>query len=569
METHTDRRQARRRLTRLFPEPGRSQAEGISDDSSRGILATEISPRLAQAITIAFVAAILVIPITQAAGEVRRGKAIQALDIFRRIPTRENLAGFESELARLSYARQSIRPRLQLGLSDVLGVGTATAIVGRDGWLFYRPGIDWISGPGLLDPARLAQRRKELKDAGEPDASPDPRPAIRALHEECRRAGVHLVVVPVPDKVTLEADRLTSRFDRDAADRPTNVDFRRFVDELRSSGIDVFDPTPDPADPEDPDRFLQQDTHWTPEWMEDVARGLAEHLKQNVTSLRAPTAAWRAVTADVSRVGDIVDLLQLPEGQQLYPPQTVTIHRVLDSSGQEWRPREEADILLLGDSLSNIYGTPDLGWGEAAGLPAQLARFLGRDVDILARNGSGATAIRRELARRQAPLEGKAVMVWEFAARELMLGNWEVVPMPTARRAVLADRSSHGDGSRTSPLVLESTVVAGSHVPRPFTVPYKDCLTYIKLRVDRVVQGSYSDGQVIAVFWGMKDNIRQPAADYPAGIRLRLELTPLRKARASLGSARSADDLEDIEHQPYFVLKESAVWPAGGGPGSR
>ena len=29
-------------------------------------------------------------------------------------------------------------------------------------------------------------------------------------------------------------------------------------------------------------------------------------------------------------------------------------------------------MLLLGDSFSNIYCTTDLGWGEAAGFPAQL-----------------------------------------------------------------------------------------------------------------------------------------------------------------------------------------------------
>ena len=100
-------------------------------------------------------------------------------------------------------------------------------------------------------------------------------------------------------------------------------------------------------------------------------------------------------------MGDLVDLLELPKGQRLYPPQTVTIHRVINpGDGQPWRPRAEADVLLLGDSFSNIYGTPDLDWGEAAGFPAQLARFLNRDVDAIARSGSGATATRWELRAR-------------------------------------------------------------------------------------------------------------------------------------------------------------------------
>ena len=78
---------------------------------------------------------------------------------------------------------------------------------------------------------------------------------------------------------------------------------------------------------------------------------------------------------------------------------SVSIHRVIDPrDARAWQPSEDGDVLLLGDSFSNIYCTPELGWGDAAGLPAQLARFLERDVDVIARNGSAATATRRELA---------------------------------------------------------------------------------------------------------------------------------------------------------------------------
>lgn len=553
MATSTDRRQQRRRLTRLFPEPGRSPAPAVPDDPSRGILTTEVSPRLARVMTIGFVAAILAVPIAQTAVELWRGGGIQALELFRRLPTAANLSRFEKDLTRQSIARRFVQPRWQQVLSSRLGFGTAHVIPGRHGWLFYRPGIDWVVGPGLLDPTRLKLRGKELADSGEASPAPDPRPAIRAFHEDCRRAGVHLVVMPVPDKATLEADRLTARLG--PADRPTNVDHRCFVDELRSAGIDVFDPTPEPVDGDEPDRFLRQDTHWTPEWMEEVAGALAVHLRRRVPSLRAATRAWRSQPARVRRVGDIVDMLQLPDGHRIYPPQRLMIHTVLDArSGEPWRPVAEGDVLLLGDSFSNIYVTPDLGWGEAAGLPAQLARALGRDVDVIARNGSGASDTRRELARRPDPLAGKAVIVWEFAARELTQSNWDVVPMPAGTDG----QSSPSRPTSAAPIVVEGTIVATSRVPQPFTVPYKDCLTYARVRVDRVVEGGYPDAPLIAVFWGMKDNVRQPAADYPEGMRLRLKVVPLRKAGVDLGSVRSADDLDDFEHQPYFVAEEQA-----------
>ncbi len=564
METRTGIRPPRRRLTRLIPEPGTSRVAGAADDLNRGILTTEISPGLARVITAAFVTALLALPIAQAALELRREGRIQAFDVFRRVPTKANLSAFETALTRQSYARETVRPGLQRALSERLGFGTATAIVGLDGWLFYRPGIDWVTGGGFLDPARLARRRKELEDNGETLGSPDPRPAIRAFHEDCRKAGVHLVVVPVPDKVTLEPHRLSPRYDRAAYDRPTNVDYRRFVAELRGEGIDVFDPTPDPTGFAEPDRFLRQDTHWTPDWMEEVARGLAEHLKERVPLLSIPARSWGSEPREVRRSGDIAEMLRLAGGKGIGSDQRVTIHRIVEpGSGRPWQSRDEADVLLLGDSFSNIYTRPDLGWGEAAGLAPQLALALGRDVDVIARNGSGSTETRRELARRPAPLGGKAVVVWEFAARELMLAHWTVVPMPepgtSAGGRAASDPSTGAATAHTAgPIVVEATVVAGSRVPEPFAVPYKDCLTYVKLHVDRIIEGDYRDGELLAVFWGMKNNVRQAAADYGAGKKLRLELVPLSKAGEDLSSARSADDLDDFDHVPYYVRKEAA-----------
>ncbi len=209
--------------------------------------------------------------------------------------------------------------------------------------------------------------------------------------------------MPVPDKATIEPAFLTSRFDDDSSeDIPANSDYERLVAELRSAGVDVFDPAATSPDSDEP-RFLRQDTHWTPEWMEAVARGLAVHLKSQVAALETHTLSWTVQGSNVSRVGDIVDMLKLPAGQRLYPAETVAVNRVLNArDGSPWQANEQAEVLVLGDSFSNIYCTPDLGWGESAGLPAQLARFLERDVDVLARNGAGASATRRELAPERA-----------------------------------------------------------------------------------------------------------------------------------------------------------------------
>ena len=558
MATLTDRKSRRAALTRLETSTRISRVEGVRDDLDRGILTTVIDPALAKAITIGFMAAIVALPLVQAAIELIGRGEIQALKVLMRVPTRANLDQFEKELGRQSFAERIVQPRLQLSLCRDLGFGTTNVILGRDGWLFYRPGIDWLTGPGILDPSRIALRKGDLIEAGEANPSPDPRPAILAFRDDCREAGVELVLVPVPDKAMVESAKLTSRFNRyERSQLPANIDYQRFLDELRSAGVDVFDPSPMQVSPNDPPRFLRQDTHWTPSWMETVAHNLADHLKTRVVSLRNTTRSWSVRDTQVSHVGDIADMLKLPAGNRLYPPETVTIHRVLEPrDGRKWQPSPQADVLVLGDSFSNIYCTADLGWGEAAGFPAQLARFLGRDVDVIARNGSGAVATRRELARQPDQLIGRKVVVWEFAARELMLANWEVVRFSAARALTTAREPIQTPAETALPLVLEGTIVATSRVPQPFAVPYKDCLTYVKLRVDHVVEGTLHDSQAIAVLWGMRDNVRLPAADYPSGKRLRLKLVPLRKAPVNLRTVRSADDLDDYEHQPYYVLEE-------------
>ena len=90
-------------------------------------------------------------------------------------------------------------------------------------------------------------------------------------------------------------------------------------------------------------------------------------------------------------------MLQLPEDQEIFPPETVTIHPVETATGEPWRSREDAEILLLGDSFSNIYSLEGMGWGANAGLAEQLSYYLQKPVDKLCINDNGAFASRELL----------------------------------------------------------------------------------------------------------------------------------------------------------------------------
>ena len=103
------------------------------------------------------------------------------------------------------------------------------------------------------------------------------------------------------------------------------------------------------------------------------------------------------------------------------------MRRVLQPDGTPWRPSRDADVLVLGDSFSNIYSLESMGWGNAAGFVEQLSYVLRRPVDRIVQNDEGAFAT-REMLRRAGDerLDGKRVVIYQFAARELAFGDWKV-----------------------------------------------------------------------------------------------------------------------------------------------
>jgi SGNH hydrolase-like domain, acetyltransferase AlgX len=404
----------------------------------RGIIDTAISPVVARAVVVVFVVGIFAVPVSQEILQRVRGEDSVLPELFRHRPTRASLRQFEDDLEQASYAKDWVQPHVQAELSRVGRVGNKKAIVGRDGWLYYEPGIRFVGGPGFLAPGTLAGRARAAADAGGPAVAADPRPAILAFARALAARGIALVLFPVPDKAMLEPLPLHGRAAPGGAmSVPRNPDWDRFVAELTAAGVTVFDPTPAVVAPGEPPRYLVQDTHWTPRWMEAVASELAGVVaRAGRLPALAARPAWRQVERPVTRVGDIVDMLKLPEDQTVFAPQTIVTRAVvdMDAAGADWEPDEKGDVLLLGDSFTNVFSLDAMGWGTAAGLGPHLAFALGRPVDVVAQNDSGAFATRQALANELAAghdrLAGKRVVVWELASRELAVGDWKAVTWP-------------------------------------------------------------------------------------------------------------------------------------------
>jgi hypothetical protein len=433
------------------------------EELRRGILRTTVSRPVAGGLAALFLLVIYAVPIGQAVRDKLNGDQSILLDLFRHAPTKENIKQFEEDLDQASAPREYVRPRVQAALTRAGGYGNSKAVVGRGGWLFYGPGVTAVGGPGLLDPALMESRKKAALDAGDPAVSPDPRPAILDFGRFLAGRGIKLVLFPVPDKAGLQPVELHGRA-RDLGQPPArNPDERRLADQLGAAGILVFDPSPAVLAPDAAPYFLRQDTHWTPAWMERAAAELAEFLIARGAVARAPAAGearrWQAVARTVARVGDVTDMLGLPDGQTLFAPETITVHEVQDPAGRPFEADPRAGVLLLGDSFTNVFSLDQMGWGAGAGLGPQLARALGRDVDVIAQNDAGAYATRQRLFNLLADdataepaaapgkippaapdgaghrLDGKTVVVWELASRELAVGDFRPLDWSGLKRA--------------------------------------------------------------------------------------------------------------------------------------
>lgn len=424
------------------------------------LASTEISPRTARLFSLAFVFVLFAVPLSQAVVEIRQSQWPQALEVFQPFVTGvrqgatgdfagmrtalrdgvkpETLHGYEDTVEDSSIFQTYFQPRTQQALTGWLGAGNDRVVLGRDGWMFYLPGLDYVAGPSVADKATFDRAAQDMVNKGtQASPQPDPRPALLELHRQTREAGIHLIVVPLPDKVMLQPAQLYSRSSGPALlPVSNNTGYQQLVAGMRAAGVDWFDPAPQQVRADDI-RFLAQDTHWTPEYMDAVARDVAAHVQQ-IGLLSNAAVPLRLVPQTVSRVGDLVDLLKLTKDQQLFAPQTITTQQVIDDrSGQPVATDREAEVLLLGDSFTNIYSAQGMGWGTGAGFGQHLAYHLQRPIDVIAFNG-GAASVRTELARRPnaARLGFKKVIVYAFAIRSLLTEHWEPVSMVTPERPV-------------------------------------------------------------------------------------------------------------------------------------
>jgi len=603
--------------------------------AKREIGHTEVSPRVAWGLTLLFLATVFVVPVGQHVYEIRRAFAQRpdvtwdqparylprCYDIFASIPraweeARQGRAGdgagvvglfrrvkrandrvllrdineYTDALKDDSILTDALLPPAQRMMTRYLGVGNEQVYVGRDGWLFYRPGVDYVTGPGFLSERHVRARRDAVKEWQDPPGL-DPVGAILDFARQLGARGIRLILVPTPVKAMVHPEKLSARFE-DCREALRNPSFATFCQRLQDAGaaphdgngVLVFDPAPVLFDqklggwepsalPKQVRRklggqkpwplFLQTDTHWRPETMNVVAYELSLRVRRCLSAAGADPEGREAYVEEarqVTNAGDVAAMVQprvksgvlgrthaaigsgsaalgldrlaeawATDRQDLFPPETVSLRRVLNEQGSPWRPDRQADVLLLGDSFSNTYSSEEMGWGDAAGLAERLSFYLQRRIDTICRNDAGAHATREilaaELRRGSDRLAGKKVVIWQFAARELAVGDWEFIELKLGSARTRPAATKPAPGAVTDALELaagETATITGRIAelkisPKPGTVPYKDHIMPVHLVDVRDAAGRVKGAEGVVLIWGLRNNRAMPAAQLKTG----------------------------------------------------
>ena len=285
---------------------------------------------------------------------------------------------------------------------------SAKAMAGKDGFLFYKNGLEYVAGGDLE-----AQRKGK-----------NPLPIIVEFKKELDRQGVDFLFVPVPTKEEVYPEELGADFAAFEG-QIVNPFFRKFLLSLTREGIEVVDLLPSflaaKASAGEP-LFQHQDTHWSDRGLRLAADQISARIKGYgwYGDLAKHAQPFGVRETSFVRFGDLQS--RLPEAEQKkYSPESLIAHQVLRADKQPYEDDPDSPIVLLGDSFTGVYELTD---AEHAGVSAHIARGVSYPLDLVMSYGGGPNVRQKLLRRGEASLHTKKLVVWMMTARDLY-NYWE------------------------------------------------------------------------------------------------------------------------------------------------
>lgn len=471
---------------------------------------------------------------------------------------RDHLISFESRLEKAKFRDLGVDTYQGL-VTKFLKEGNRKVFIGKNNTLFYRPSIEALTGYGPIksEPDTVA------KDPNRPDWV-SPKEVILGFKDQLEERGIDLLLVPVPVKAMIYPELIGGN----KKSKPLqHKDAKLMYDELRSDGVEVLDLSDQFwawKNEEEKGLFLKQDTHWTTETMQKVAKEISKRVLVDNELLSGESKFQSTLQNRTgSHYGDLVGMLGGDEKVDGFGAESQLLETVLDAStGDGVELNRKSPIVLLGDSFVNIFHDPTLGFGDTeggflhAGLAQHLMSELGVQLDVHAINGSGATEVRAEFARRpDDEVRGKKLVIWALAARDILMSE------STAKEAGVEFREITFNPNQSKTSEVKSTdetvaveVVDKSVIGDPNSTPYPDSLYVVRMRVSEEVQQKLnsSESEILVYLWAFQDREILESAQLEVGGKYEMKLVEWEKVQGELGGVNRSDTL-DLESEGIFL----------------
>jgi hypothetical protein len=355
------------------------------------------------------------------------------------------LRPYEKEMENSSVFALAARPRMLFAYYLLFRDLGEKGVLGRNGWFFYKPDIDFLVKPDVSD------RRSVAVDPNDRPLGDNPIGAIKKFKEQLNSQGIDLLFVIMPGKPSIYPDVVSSRMPPAASGAFSHS--LKMLSNLKKQGVEVIDLFSPFArerlrDCQAGDSlYLREDTHWRSRAVRLAARVVADRVRQYPWFSRG-SMEYVIDSLTVERTGDVGTMSALPLNKVhgmfgLFMPEKTTCFKVYrlirDAKGTETERVPYKDdfrnstILLLGDSFSRIYQTDE---PRSAGWISHLALELSQPIASLVNDGGASTLVRRSLARKPNLLKGKKLVIWEVVERDFRYGDegWKDVPMTVNNR---------------------------------------------------------------------------------------------------------------------------------------
>ena len=432
-------------------------------------------------------------------------------------PLNEHFKSFEKNLEAAFFAATP-RKLLQSTLSlSPLKEGNRNVRIGKDGWLFLDDAIESLTGQGPFHDEPFPFQ----KDGNSPVD------AIKRFADQLDNFGARLILVSIPTKAMIYPEKINHNIKGPIS----HPDAQRLVSELNSiPNLDVLDLTRSLFNlKKDKKVFLKQDTHWTPEAMEEAAKIIANHIKSmdiNIDKVNLNPKQKEGRKA----YGDLVEKINIWDGA--FNQESVIAKPIKGNT----RDRN-SEIILLGDSFTNIYSSNQgLGWGNNAGLPEHIASNVGTPIDVISINGGGATEVRKKLAQRRGSSEdmkNKKVVIWAITCRDLFLSQEQCIDRNISWENVSFDKRPLEKKPTNNKITIRAKLIEKPKIPDPNQTTYKDLLYGADYEIIETISGKVpEEGKKIAVVnWAFKNRVLLPSANYEIGSVRNLQLMPFEEMK--------------------------------------